>query len=275
MTSASTRPRVSVVMGVFNEAQVIQQTLDSVFAQSMDDLECVIVDDASSDDTVAQIRAYGKSEPRLRLVTQKKHGGLTRALQRGVEEAQGMWMARIDAGDTWCPEKLARQLGYVAEHPKVGLVGCATEETNQQTGRVSIRRKPERHEEILDALWRDCPFVHPTILVRLDLVRECGSYDSAYACSQDYDLYWRLLFSTEGHNLPDVLAYRPTHGVDSISLSRWKEQARCTLRIRWHYYRAHHAPLFCYRHLIPLILKMLLPAPFKSLKQRIVRKKQC
>jgi glycosyltransferase involved in cell wall biosynthesis len=268
----SMRPDVSVVLGVFNEAEFIQQTLDSVFAQSVEILECIVVDDASTDDTVALLRAYAESEPRVHLLIQEEHRGLTHALRRGVEEARGTWMARIDARDTWAPEKLAGQLAYAAEHPEVGLIGCAAEESNQQTGQISIRRKPEMHEDILAALWRDCPFIHPTILARLDLVRACGSYDPAYGCSQDYDLYWRLLFTTEGHNLPEVLAYRPTHGVDSISLSRWKEQVRCTLRIRWRNYRKHRVALYHYRHLLPLLFKLLLPGSLKLLKQRIVRK---
>ncbi len=264
-------PCVSVVMGVHNEAAAIAATLESVFSQTMSDLECIVVDDGSTDDTVAIMeRAFGK-EPRLRLVVQTEQGGLTRALVAGVAAASGTWMARIDAGDTWHPEKLARQLDYLQAHPEVGIVGCATEETNQQTGQVSIRRKPETAASIQQTIWNACPFIHPTIVARLDLVRQCGGYNPAYPCSQDYDLYFRLLALTEGHNLPEPLACRPTHGATSISYTRWKEQVRCTLRIRWHYLRTGHKPLGHYRVLVPLAFKLLLPGCLKGVKQRLTR----
>ena len=264
-------PYVSVVMGVHNEATEIVATLESVFAQTMSDLECIVVDDGSTDDTVETVeRAFAK-EPRLRLVVQAEQGGLTRALVAGVGAASGTWMARIDAGDTWHPEKLARQLDFLQAHPNVGIVGCATEETNQQTGQVSIRRKLETAAVIQQNIWNACPFIHPTIVARLDLVRQCGGYDPAYPCSQDYDLYFRLLALTEGHNLPEPLACRPTHGATSISYTRWKEQVRCTLRIRWHYLRERHMPLTYYRVLVPLLLKLLLPGFMKGVKQRLTR----
>jgi len=269
--AAQQTPIVSVVMGVHNEASEIVTTLESVFAQSLSDLECVVVDDGSTDDTVQVINEAFAEEPRLRLVVQPEQDGLTRALVAGVTAASGTWLARIDAGDTWHPEKLARQVEFLNGHPEVGIVGCATEETNLQTGQVSIRRKPETSAAIEQTIWRACPFIHPTIVARLDLVRQCGGYDPAYPCSQDYDLYFRLLALTNGYNLPEPLACRPTHGERSISYTRWKDQVRCTLRIRWYYLRERHMPLACYRVLVPLLLKLLLPGFLKGLKQRLTR----
>ena len=270
-SAAEKEPTVSVVVGVFNESEAIAATLDSVFAQTVGDLECIVVDDASTDDTANRLKAYGATEPRLRIIRLSTQGGLTRALKRGVEEARGTWLARIDGGDTWYREKLAKQLTFASENPHVGIIGTASEEHNESTGQRTTRTKPEGHDGIMEALWHSCPFVHSAILVRLDVVRGCGNYNPIYPCSQDYDLYCRVLFETQGYNLPDVLLHRPTHRPGSISFLRWKEQVRCTLRIRWHYYRLHHVPLSTYRHLIPLLLKLPLPAGLKTVKQRIMR----
>ena len=266
----STSPTISVVIGVFNAACPLSATLESVLAQSFADLECIVVDDASEDNTADVVHAYASRDARVRLITLDANGGLTRALVRGVDESRGIWLARIDAGDTWHPEKLARQLAFGAAHPEVGLVGCWAEERNLQTGVVAVRRKPVEHESLLQSLWRACPFIHSTILVRLDHVRDCGNYDPAYRYAQDYDLYFRLLHVTRGHNLPEVLCARTTHDTSSLSYAHWKPQLRCSLAIRWKYYRLHDRPWLEGARLLPEFALLALPAASKRLKQRLM-----
>lgn len=266
----STSPTISVVIGVYNAAGCLSSTLDSVLTQTFADLECIVVNDASEDGTADVVEAYASRDTRVRLVTLDANGGLTRALVRGVAEARGIWLARIDAGDRWHPEKLARQLAYVGAHADVGLIGCWTEETNLQTGVATVRRKPVEHDAIMSALWRACPFVHSTILARLDQVRACGGYNPTFHYAQDYDLYFRLLHLTRGHNLPEVLCYRTTHDVSALSFAHWKPQLRCSLAIRWKYYRLHGRPWRESARLLPEFALLALPAASKRLKQRLV-----
>lgn len=269
-TSPAISPLVSVVIGAYNAAETLPATVDSVLAQSFGDLECIVVDDASLDGTDNWVRARAEQDPRVRLITLEANGGLTRALVRGVDEARGTWLARIDAGDTWHPEKLSRQLAYSAAHAEVGLVGCWSEDTNLQTGVAAIRQKPVEHDGIATMLWRGCPFIHSTILARLDLVRACGNYSPDFRYAQDYDLYFRLLQLTQGHNLPEVLCGRTTHDAAALSYAHWKAQLRCSLRIRWKYMRADHRPWRDRIGLLPDLAKLALPASFKRLKQQLV-----
>ena len=266
---STTSPTVSIVIGARNAATTLSATLDSVLAQTFMDWECIVVDDGSVDDTAALIHDYATRDPRMRCIALDVNVGLTRALVRGVEEARGLWLARIDAGDTWHPAKLARQLTYCAEHPDTGLVGCWSEDTNRQTGAVVLKRKPIEHEAIMASLPRLCPFIHSTILTRLDLVRACGNYDPAFQYAQDYDLYFRLLQSTRGHNLPEPLCQRSTHDASAISYARWKPQLRCSLAIRWKYHRLGRRPWYELARLLPDAMRLLVPASFKGLKQRL------
>lgn len=262
-------PYVSIIVGAYNEADTIGATLDSVCAQTFSDFECIVIDDGSTDGTGAQVAAYAERDPRFVLFRFDENRGLTHALARGLTLARGNWMARIDAGDTWHPEKLARQLAYLSAHPETGIIGCEAEEINLQSGRKQITRRPLTHEEIMAAIWDRVPFIHSTIVVSMACIREHGGYDPVYSCAQDYDLYFRLLFHTRGYNLPEVLCYRSTHGRDSISLSRWKEQQRCGLRIRWKNYRKHGLPWYRYCALLPMILRLLIPNSMKQLKQQL------
>jgi glycosyltransferase involved in cell wall biosynthesis len=266
---STTSPTVSIVIGARNAATTLSATLDSVLAQSMADWECIVVDDGSTDETGGIIRDFATRDPRVRFITLETNAGLTRALKRGVDEARGLWLARIDAGDTWHPAKLARQLAYCAEHPDTGLIGCWSEDTNRQTGAVVVKQKPVEHDAIASALPRFCPFIHSTIVVRLDCLRACGGYDPAFPYAQDYDLYFRLLEYTRGHNLPEPLCQRSTHEFSAISYARWKPQLRCSLAIRWKYHRLHRRPWHELMHLVPDMLRLIVPASFKGLKQRL------
>ena len=266
---STTSPTVSIVIGAHNAAATLSATLDSVLAQSVADWECIVVDDGSADDTAAVIHHYAARDPRVRCIALDVNVGLTRALVRGVDEARGRWLARIDAGDIWHPEKLARQLAFCSKHPDMGLIGCWSEDTNHQTGAVVVKRKPIEHEAIMASLRRSCPFIHSTMLARLDLVRACGNYDPAFQYGQDYDLYFRLLSLTRGHNLPEPLCQRSTHEASAISYTRWKPQLRCSLAIRWKYHHLHRRPWHELAHLLPDALRLLVPASFKGLKQRL------
>lgn len=268
-TSPITAPSVSVVIGAYNAAATLPATVDSVLAQTFADLECIVVDDASQDGTGEWVRARAEQDPRLRLITLDTNGGLTRALVCGVNEARGNWLARIDAGDTWHPEKLSRQFAYSAAHAEVGLVGCWSEDTNLQTGATELRQKPVEHDAITTMLWHACPFIHSTILARLDLVRICGNYDPDFRYAQDYDLYFRLLKITQGHNLPEVFCGRTTHDAAALSYAHWKDQLRCSLAIRFKYYRRYRRPHRDYLMLLPDMAKLLLPVSSKRLKQRL------
>lgn len=268
-TGPSTSPAVSVVIGVFNAADALSATLDSVLAQTVAGWECIVVDDGSSDSTAQVIQGYAARDPRVRGITIPVNGGLTRALIHGVESAQGQWLARIDAGDRWHPEKLARQLAFSAAHPEVGLIGCWSEDRNHLTGKVVVKQKPIEHEEIVVDLWRICPFIHSTILVRLDLVRKWGNYSPEFRYAQDLELYFRLLQHTRGHNLPEALCKRVTHEVSAISFARWKPQLRCSLAIRWKYHRLQRRPLRELRCFLPDVFRLLLPSSLKGLAQRI------
>jgi glycosyltransferase involved in cell wall biosynthesis len=264
-----TSPTVSIVIGAHNAATTLSATLNSVLAQSMADWECIVVDDGSVDDTAAQIHDYAARDPRVRYIALDVNIGLTRALVRGVDEARGLWLARIDAGDAWHPEKLGHQLAFSAKHADTGLIGCWSEDTNRQTGAVVLKRKPIEHEAIMASLPRLCPFIHSTILARLDLVRACGNYDPAFHYAQDYDLYFRLLKCTRGHNLPEPLCQRSTHEASAISYTSWKPQLRCSLAIRWKYHRLYRRPWHELAHLLPDALRLFVPASFKGLKQRL------
>jgi glycosyltransferase involved in cell wall biosynthesis len=110
-------PRVSVIIPAYNRAETITTAIRSVQAQSIGDWELLVVDDASTDNTVAVVESI--LDPRIRLLRQTTNGGPSVARQTGVDAASGEFVALLDSDDEWLPEKLAKQLQSGAS-----AVGC-------------------------------------------------------------------------------------------------------------------------------------------------------
>ena len=106
-------PLVSVVMPVFNVAKIIDDTIHSVLGQSYENFELIIVDDHSADKTLEVISQF-KSD-KIRVIKCKRNGGAINATNRGIRAARGKYLAFIDAGDMWQPNKLKRQLDFMLE----------------------------------------------------------------------------------------------------------------------------------------------------------------
>jgi len=106
--------RVSVLIAAYNAAECIPRALASVQAQTHDDWEAIVVDDASTDGTVSVVAALARSEPRIRLLRRERNGGPSAARNAALDAATGEWVAVLDADDAWRPERLERMLAAAA-----------------------------------------------------------------------------------------------------------------------------------------------------------------
>src|SRR5450631_4125746 len=112
--------RVSVVIPSYNHGKYIAQCIESVLAQSFADLEVVITDDASTDDTVARIHAF--RDPRVRLHTFPKNLGQCVALNASIRRSVGEYIAVLNSDDYFAPGKLERQVSFLDVNPEIGAV---------------------------------------------------------------------------------------------------------------------------------------------------------
>jgi len=108
---------ISIIVPVYNVENFIEETMDCVRAQTYPDWELLLVEDCSSDNTVTLIRQYMEKaqDPRIRLLRQPSNMGAARARNRGVKEANGRYIAYLDADDLWMPEKLEKELAFMKE----------------------------------------------------------------------------------------------------------------------------------------------------------------
>ncbi len=107
---------VSVVMPVYNAADTVLASVQSVQRQTYPDWELVVVDDGSRDASVEIVSGLAEKDPRIRLFLQKQNGGVAAARNRGIAEAQGQYLAFLDSDDLWRPEKLTKQISFMQAH---------------------------------------------------------------------------------------------------------------------------------------------------------------
>ena len=106
-------PRVSVVMPVYNSAAHMQRPIESVLAQSLTDLELILVDDGSSDDSWAMMERYAAADPRISVVRLARNEGVAAARNEALQRARGEYIAFLDSDDGWHPRKLELQLAHM------------------------------------------------------------------------------------------------------------------------------------------------------------------
>jgi len=202
-------PAVSVVMSVYNASTQVMEAVESVRRQSFKDWEFLIIDDGSTDGTLDVLRQAARLEPRIRLVRNPHRSGLASALNTGWRIARSDLIARMDADDICLGHRLAVQVEYMRCHPEIDVLGTAVEVLDHAGRVVGLAHRPERHEELVAKLFKENPFIHPTVIIRRRLLEELGGYDESLRRAQDFDLWLRAHRRFRFHNLRDVaLQYR-------------------------------------------------------------------
>jgi glycosyltransferase involved in cell wall biosynthesis len=225
-----TQPVVSVVMAVRNGAQFLRESIESILAQSFDDLEFVIIDDGSIDRTPHILRDYASADRRLRVYTQENRG-LANSLNWGWRLARAELVARMDADDVAKPERIARQVEHLQLHPKIAVLGTACEFINRDGSRRVPMTLPSEDCEIKKTLPNGNCLAHPSVMIRKSALMEAGGYRSTFLYAEDYDLWLRIAERHRLANLVDPLLSYRLHG-GQTSLRHVRQQAISALAAR-------------------------------------------
>ena len=203
-------PAVSVLVAVRSPAPYLFEALESIRVQSTSDWELLVVLDGRPDSLVSST-LDDFADSRLRVVRRSEPAGLSAALNAGIRECRGTYVARHDADDVALPRRLELQLGRLSTNPGLGVLGGQAELISAAGRHLGVRYVPQDNARISRRLlWRNT-FVHPSIIYRRELVLEVGGYDETIRRLEDWDLWLRLLGRTEMANLPDVVVRYRTH----------------------------------------------------------------
>ncbi|MFT3867312.1 MAG: glycosyltransferase [Nibricoccus sp.] len=200
------RPIVSVIMSVHNGEPYLREAIDSILAQSFTDFEFLIVNDCSSDNSQRIIISYG--DPRVRLVDNPTNIGLTKSLNKALALSRGHYVARMDADDRSHKERLAKQVEFLNENPRVAVVGTQIQPIDAE-GKTIRKGGSRKAVDPVALAWHwifDNPLAHSTTLFRREIIWErMKGYDETFRTSQDFELWSRVAHLYEICNLDEVL----------------------------------------------------------------------
>lgn len=201
---------VTVLMPVYNGEKYLRPAIESILSQTYRDFEFLILDDGSTDASAAIVGSYG--DARIRFLTNPRRLKLSGALNRGMDEARGSLIARMDADDIARPERLARQVAFFRENREVGICGAWVRRFG--SGKPRIDRNPTASPEIRAYTLFECPFSHPSVMFNKNLFAAAGlRYDGDFYPTEDYELWTRAVHLFPCANIPEVLLdYRVHQG---------------------------------------------------------------
>lgn len=199
-------PRVSIVMPVYNASMSLHEAIESMLAQTFTDFEFLIIDDGSTDDSASIINSY--KDPRIRVLSNGKNEGLVYSLNRGIDEAFGEYIARMDSDDISLPQRLEEQVAFMDSRPEIGVSGTWIQTIDEHGKNLKYTNKYlTEPEDIRAGMLFNTPFAHPSVMIRTSVLRKTGlRYDMEDRFYyEDYSLWLKLAQVTKFANLPKAL----------------------------------------------------------------------
>ena len=219
---------LSVLMPAYNAAAYIASAIDSVLAQTVRDLELLVIDDGSKDSTFAVASDIARRDPRVRVITQP-NAGIAPTLNRGLELLRGEWVFLMHADDLMMPHRLERQRAFIAANPDLAVASSLVHYVNGAGATIGHGRSPFTDPAaVKSAVERGgmIAFNHPACALKREVVLKVGGYRQAFWPAEDCDLWSRVVEA--GHRVAVqneyLLKYR-IHGASaSISRARLMQQ---------------------------------------------------
>ena len=183
-------------MPCFDAQGTVDDAVGSILEQTFGKFELIVVDDGSTDQTANRLRDWAGKDPRVRILSLSR-AGIIEALNAGLVACRAGLIARMDADDHAHPERLAKQVDYLAEHPDFAVVGSYVEAFPPDQVQEGFRRYVEwlnsldTPELIARDIFVESPLAHPSTMIRADWLQRVGGYQE-HGWPEDYDLWLRL-----------------------------------------------------------------------------------
>ena len=207
-----TKPSVSVLLPAYNAGNTVNQAVSSLLRQTFVDFEIIAVNDGSADHTGTILDELASSDPRIRAI-HIPHSGLVTALNAGLADCRGEFIARMDADDYSHPERLRLQVEFMQANPEISVCGCLVRSFPRNQVKGGFIRYERwlnsivTHEEIARDIFVESPLAHPSVMMRAGDLRELGGYRDM-AWPEDYDLWLRFFMAGKRFGkVPRVLLF--------------------------------------------------------------------
>jgi glycosyltransferase involved in cell wall biosynthesis len=197
-------------MSVYNAEEFLRDSIDSILNQTYSRFEFIIIDDCSIDSTSSILDSYRVSDSRIIVKRNSENRGLAYSLNAAIQDAEGEYIARMDADDISLPTRFEKQTRFLNKNQSIEVCGTACIEVNSAGNELFRKSMPLNNSEIDAIIFKMNPFIHPTVMLRHSFFKKVGLYDETFIKSQDLELWARAYVAgIQMANLPDfLLLYR-------------------------------------------------------------------
>ena len=229
-------PLVSIGMSVYDCEKTIALSVQSILNQTFEGWELIVIDDGSRDGTMTVAEQF--HDPRIRIVDGQQNLGLPSRLNQAVQLSKGKYFARMDGDDIAYPERIAKQVSFLDQHPEVDLLATSMSVFTDDASLVGLRPAPVSHDAICAHPWSGFPMAHPTWMGKLEWFR-ANPYRPDAVRMEDKELLFRTYAKSNFACLAEVLvAYRES----SLSFSKTLLARRNFVRALWQASGKHCSP---------------------------------
>lgn len=208
---------VSVVIPTYNRADLVERAVRSVLAQSYNDLEVIIVDDASTDDTRDRILSLREIDQRIRYISHENNRGAQAGRNSGIQAAKGEYIAFLDSDNEWQPLKTEKQIALFTAQPSLpGVVYCGFSRVNSKE-QILHEYLPVFRGRVYQQVLRDWLTDTSTLIIRHDMLEKICGLDETLRAYHEWDLCIRLARECEFDFVPECLTIYHEHALPSIS----------------------------------------------------------
>jgi glycosyltransferase involved in cell wall biosynthesis len=219
-------------MTVYNHEKFVKSAIESVLNQTFNDFELIIINDGSTDRTKEIIEEY-RLNPKVE-IRNIEHVGRSRALNIGLKEARGEFIAIIDSDDVFLPEKLEKQVEYLFKHHDVVMVGVNSLEHDLANDKKYLGISPNDDKAIKKLLLYDSVFPFPAVMIRKCILKDVGFCNEKLRSKIDFELFGRIASKGKVANIPEALVICNRHPEKYFRFSLDPDHhRRARLKVRW------------------------------------------
>ncbi|SDM32624.1 glycosyltransferase family 2 protein [Halarsenatibacter silvermanii] len=209
------KSKITVLMPVFNSEQYLEKAIESILDQNYSNIEFLIINDGSTDQSEEIIKSY--DDNRIRLVNNKKNMGLPCSLNKGMKIAETKYLARMDSDDISKPNRLSEQFSFMEKNTECGIVGTWAKKIYEKNNlrrivEKNIMKRPTKFSDIKANLLFGNPLIHPSVMMNLKKMKKHNLfYNEKFDTSQDKELWKRCIKHFKIKNIPKPLVKYRVH----------------------------------------------------------------
>jgi len=197
-------PRISVIMPVYNREHYVAEAIESIIYQTFKDFEFIIIDDGSTDCSLEIIEGYSEKDLRIKVIRNQHNIGIPRTRNKGIDLAQGEYVAFMDSDDISLPERFAKQIDFMEKNPEIFVLGTQCEFIDSKGNYIRTKNLPLLPIEVRWFLYGKS-IINSSVMARSELFKLLGYKHKNIKSASDYEIWTRISEKFLIANLPDVL----------------------------------------------------------------------